>query len=327
MCTAIAYKTEDHYFGRNLDVEYSYGEAVTITPRNYSFSFRKMGKIESHFAIIGTAYVCDGYPLYYDATNERGLSIAGLNFPENAKYKPYCEGKDNIAPFELIPWILGQCSTLGEAEELLRRINLLNESFSDKLLLTPLHWMISDKNRSITLEPLKSGIKIYENPVGVLTNNPTFDYHMLNLNNYMGLSRREPKDTFADKDKGNKLNAYSRGMGAIGLPGDYSSASRFVRACFVKMNSVSGAFEEESVGQFFHVLKSVEMPMGCVELENGAYEITAYSSCCNTERGIYYYTTYENSRISAIDMHKEDINGYALIEYPLKRRQSVEYQN
>ena len=256
MCTAVTYKTKDQYFGRNLDLEYSYKETVTVTPRNFPYHFRKMGKMEKHFALVGMAYIADGFPLYYDATNEKGLSIAGLNFPGNAEYKPFCPTKDNITPFELIPWVLGQCATVDEAEKLLSRINLLDESFSPELPLSPLHWILSDARRSITLEPLKEGLRIYENPVGVLTNNPTFDYQLFNLNNYMRLAKCQPENTFSQKLP---LETYSRGMGALGLPGDASSMSRFVRAAFVKMNSVSGESEEESVNQFFHILKAVEM--------------------------------------------------------------------
>lgn len=327
MCTAVTYKTKDHYFGRNLDLEYSYKETVTVTPRNYVLNFRKMGKIESHYAMIGMAYIADGYPLYYDATNEKGLSAAGLNFPENADYKEYCDGKDNVAPFELIPWILSRCATVSDAEKLIGRINLLNENFSDELPLSHLHWIISDKERSVTLEHIKSGIKIYENPVGVLTNNPTFDYHLFNLNNYMSLTKGDPQNTFAGQGGDISLKTYSRGMGAIGLPGDASSMSRFVRAAFVKMNSFSADSEAESVSQFFHILKSVEMQRGCVLLNSGLYEITLYSSCCNTDRGIYYYTTYDNSRINAVDMHRENLQGCELIAYPLKKSQDIAYQN
>ena len=123
------------------------------------------------------------------------------------------------------------------------------------------------------------------------------------------------------------LKTYSRGMGAMGLPGDASSMSRFVKAAFVKMNACSGESEAESVSQFFHILKSVEMQRGCVLLENGLYEITIYSSCCNTDRGIYYYTTYDNSRIHAVDMHRENLQGSELILYPLKKDQEIAYQN
>ena len=314
MCTAVTYKTKDHYFGRNLDLEYSYKETVTITPRNYVFHFRM-------------AYIADGYPLYYDATNEKGLSAAGLNFPENADYKPYSDGKDNVTPFELIPWILSQCATVSDAEKLLAKINLLNENFSDELPLSPLHWIISDGERSVTLESVKSGVKIYENPVGVLTNNPTFDYQLFNLNNYMRLTKGDPQNAFAGENRTLSLKTYSRGMGALGLPGDASSMSRFVKASFVKMNALSGDSETESVSQFFHILKSVEMQRGCVLLENGLYDITVYSSCCNTDRGIYYYTTYENSRIHAVDMHRENLQGSALIAYQLKKDPEIAYQN
>ena len=324
MCTAVTYKTKDHYFGRNLDLEYSYLETVTVTPRNYPFAFRKMGRMETHYAMIGMAYVADGYPLYYDATNEKGLSMAGLNFPENADYKPFQDGKDNVSPFELIPWILGRCATVAEARVLLERINLLNEHFSPELPLSPLHWILSDRECSITLESVKSGIKIYDNPVGVLTNNPTFDYHMYNLSNFMGLSIADPVNSFAP---GLVLEPYFRGMGALGLPGDTSSASRFVKAAFVKLNSASGESEAESVSQFFHILKSVEMQRGCVLLRNGKLDLTIYSSCCNTDRGIYYYTTYDNSSITAVDMHRENLDGRELRSYPLQKNQVITFQN
>jgi len=327
MCTAVTYKTKDHYFGRNLDLEYSYQETITITPRNYVFRFRKMDAMKCHFAMIGMAHIAEGYPLYYDATNEKGLSIAGLNFPEHADYRQYCEGKDNVTPYELIPWLLGQCATVSEAENLLERINLLHEDFSNDLPLTPLHWIISDKERSVTLEPVETGIRVYDNPVGILTNSPTFDYHMFQLNNYMKLTNRDPKNTFSGGKDHLPLKTYSRGMGAIGLPGDASSMSRFVRAAFVKLNSVSGNSERESVSQFFHILKSVEMQRGCVRLGKELYDITIYSSCCNTDRGIYYYAAYDNSRIYAVDMYKENLQDNKLIGYPLKKDQTIEFQN
>ena len=220
MCTAVTYKTRDHYFGRNLDMESLHQETITVTPRNYPFSFRKTGTMEHHFAMIGMAYIADGYPLYYDATNEKGLSMAGLHFPQNADYKPYCGGKDNIAPFELIPWILGQCSTVSQVEKMLGKLNLLHEDFSEALPLSPLHWMISDRERSVTLESVKEGIRVYDNPVGVLTNNPPFEVHLLHLNNYMHLTSHDPENTFAGKNDFLKLEPYSHGMGAIGLPGD-----------------------------------------------------------------------------------------------------------
>ncbi len=324
MCTAATYKTKDFYFGRTLDYEFSYGDEVTVTPRNYPFHFRQMGDMAAHHAIIGMAYVLQDYPLYYDAVNERGLGMAGLNFVGNAACWDRKEGKDNIAQFEFIPWILGQCGTVKEARGLVEKMNLLNVPFSDNLPLSQLHWIIADRQECIVVEAVPEGIRIYDNPVGVLTNNPTFDRQMFALNNYMHLSPKSPENTFA---KGLELQRYSRGMGAIGLPGDLSSQSRFVRVAFTKMNSVSGDGEKESVSQFFHILNSVDQQRGCCELDDGKYEITLYTSCCNADKGIYYYTTYDNHQITAVDLHREDLDGEKLVRYPLIEEEQIRLQN
>ena len=324
MCTAITYNTKDHYFGRNFDLEFSYKETVTITPRNYPFKFKKVKDIDKHYAIIGMAYVSENYPLYYDAINEKGLGMAGLNFPTNAEYKEEKNDKDNIASFEFIPWILSQCSNIEETKKLLDKINIAKINFSKQLQASPLHWIISDKENSITVESVKDGLKIYDNPVGVLTNNPTFDIQMFNLNNYMNLSIEPPENNFSKKLN---LDIYSRGMGALGLPGDLSSASRFVKATFTKMNSISGDSESESISQFFHILGSVDQQRGCVHMGEDKYEITIYSSCCNMDKGIYYYTTYENSQITGIDMFKENLDGKDLINYNLIKQQKIYMQN
>ncbi len=324
MCTAITYKTKDHYFGRTLDIECSYGEQIAITPRSFPFEFRMLPKLCSHYAMIGMAAVIGGYPLYYEATNEHGLSIAGLNFPKNAHYFESCEGKDNVAPFELIPYILGKCKSLDEAKGLLENINIVNISFSEKLPLSPLHWIIADKSGSITLECTQNGMKIYDNPIGVLTNNPTFDYQMTNLRGYLNLTPLAPNSRFSE---GMELLPYGEGMGSVGLPGDFSPTGRFVRAAFVKLNSVSGDGETESVNQFFHILGAVEMPRGSVRLSDGACEITEYTSCCNTDRGIYYYTTYENRAICAVDLQKENLDSNKLALFPLVRHSQITLQN
>jgi penicillin V acylase-like amidase (Ntn superfamily) len=324
MCTAATYLTKDFYFGRTLDYDFSYGDEVVITPRNYPFAFRSMGMRESHYALIGMAYVTDGYPLYYDAINERGLGMAGLNFVGSAVYRTAEEGKDNVAQFEFIPWILGQCASVKEARGLLERLNLTDTPFRDDLPLAQLHWMIADRDEAITVEQVASGLRVYDNPVGVMTNNPPFDMQMFHLNNYMHLSAGTPENRFSSRLP---LYPYSRGMGALGLPGDLSSQSRFVRAAFTKMNSVSGDSEEESVSQFFHILGSVDQQRGCCLLENGKYEITLYTSCCNASKGVYYYTTYDNHRITAVDMHREDLNGHELKRYPLLSGDEIHYQN
>ena len=324
MCTAAVYKTKDVYFGRNLDHDMSYGEEVVVTPRNFPFTFRKAGEMKTHYAFIGMAFVAGGYPLYYDGTNEKGLSIAGLNFVGNAVYREPAEGKHNVAQFELIPWLLGQCACLEDARELLKDLNIVNIPFSDKLPLAELHWLIADGTGAIVVESVEDGIYVYEDPAGVLTNNPPFPIQRFALNNYRGLNPETPDNTFS---KDIDMDVYCKGIGAFGLPGDLTSQSRFIRAAFTCRNSVSGEGEEESVGQFFHILHSVEQTKAVSMLGEDRYEVTLYTSCCNADKGIYYYTTYNNNQITAVDMHKTDLDSAEIFRYPVEDRQSICFRN
>ena len=324
MCTAATYQTRDFYFGRTLDYEFSYGDEVTITPRGYAFSFRYAGRLDHPYVMIGMAHVAQDYPLYYDAMNEKGLCMAGLNFVGNAAYADVIPGRENVAQFELIPYLLGQCASVAEARDRLARLILVGTPFSTQLPAAQLHWLLADQHQAVVIESMADGLHIYDNPVGVLTNNPPFPQQLFQLNNYMSLSPRQPENRFAPQLP---LAPYSRGMGALGLPGDLSSASRFVRVAFTRMNAVSGDSEAESVSQFFHILGAVEQQRGCCEVRDGQYEITLYTSCCNAARGIYYYTTYENRQITAVDMHRENLNGSALIRYPLITEQQIAHQN
>lgn len=356
MCTAISLTTKYHYFGRNLDLDRSYGEAVCIMPRRFPLIFRKTERRDKHYAIIGMGTVVDkdekqsyaeygGLPLFYDATNEHGLSVAGLNFPENAYYPPLsdnplekvsaCENKtlnqesttvkkEAIAPFEFIQWILCQCKTVAEARKLISSTVIADMDFSQGLCVTPLHWMISDKKEDIVVEPMRKGLFVYENAAGVLTNNPPFEVQLENLKKYSHLTAQNKE---ISKENYTPYSSVSYGLGALGLPGDVSSPSRFVRAAFGRKNSVSEDDVLSSVGQFFHLLSSVEVARGVCKTDEGRLHFTRYSSCVNTDLGLYYYTTYENRRISCVDMHRTDLDGERISRYMLSETQSIEYQN
>lgn len=322
MCTAITFDRKDFYFGRTLDLERTYGEEVVIAPRNFPIPFVHLPTFKQRYAIIGMAHVADGYPLYYDAVNEAGVCMAGLNFPGFAQYGEIADGKDNVASFEFISWILGQCGSVADARQLLLRLQLTGTPFSPELPTAQLHWIVADQKECITVEAMAEGIRIHNNPAGVLTNNPPFDHQMVQLQNYMHLSPNPPHNLFSpDVD----FKPYSRGMGAIGLPGDLSSQARFVRAAFTKLNAL--CHEEECVSQFFHILDSVSQTRGCNRLEDGGCVITQYTSCCNASRGIYYYTTYGNRRISAVDMHKEDLDADQLLRFPLITGEDIRFLN
>lgn len=323
MCTAISYNREGHFFARNLDVEQTYNEKIIITPRNYTLSFRKTDNVKSHYAIIGMGIEERCYPLYFDGANEMGLCMAGLNFVGNARYSPPIPGRTNLTPFEFIPFVLGSFSSVSEAMAELGNIHLTDIPFSRDLPLSELHWIIADKKEAITVEQTADGLRIYENKLGILTNNPTFPFHTENLSNYINLTKDEPSNRFSDSIK---LTAYSRGMGAIGLPGDLSSASRFVRAAFNTLNATKYEDKEGCVCQLFHILSSVEQLEGTVAVGD-KFERTDYSSVINLDTLTYYFRTYHNSRISAVRLFDENTDAASLISYDLNRTQDIYYLN
>jgi len=321
MCTAISWKAGNHYFGRNLDLEGSYGEHIAVVPRRMPLKFHSGEALDVHYALIGTAHIAGNYPLFYDAINEFGLCIAGLNFPGNAHYTG---GDGAIACYEIALRLLSACKTAQEAVDMLLEKGISGAAFHESMPATPLHFMIADGKDCFVAEPMTDGIHIHENSIGILTNNPPFEFQLANLNNYLNLTPKEAEIRFCENAP---LQAYSRGMGAIGLPGDFSSQSRFVRACFVKLNSPVQETAGSNIMQFFRMLDSVAMPMGSIILENGALDRTIYSSCCDAKKGIYYYKTYENSLIHAVDMHREDLDGQQLIRYPMISKCHICMQN
>ena len=212
MCTAVSVSLGTHFFGRNLDLEYTLGEKVIITPQKYPFRFRSHKEFSGHYAMIGMGIIQNETPLYYEATNEKGLSVAALSFPE-AKYCRERLGTDNIASFELIPWLLCQCESVDECKLLLLHTNITDEAFSEEYPPSPLHWLISDKKSSVTVECTGEEVKVWENRADVLTNSPELPFQLFNLSNYMYLSENPPeKEVF--------LDGYGvHGTGTVGLCG------------------------------------------------------------------------------------------------------------
>lgn len=314
MCTAIRYQNNGHYFGRNLDLEYSYHEQVVITPRGRHFALRCGGEFTTQYALIGMATVISDYPLYYEAANEAGLAVAGLNLPGLAHYFAPEEGKKNITPFEFLPWLLGQAANLSEARTMLEDLNLVDISFAPSLPLSPIHFMISDRTGSLVVESVEDGLHIYENPFDVLTNNPPFDFQQWNMRQYSNLSAKNQPSRFGASYP---LKDYGVGLGAFGLPGDATGPSRFVRAAFHLANSSCDDNTEHEVSQFFHLLDSVAMIKGSTLTNEGKNDFTLYSSCIDLDNGVFYYKTYDNSQLTAIRMDRVNLDGSDLIAYDL----------
>lgn len=327
MCTSLTFTGSYPCFGRNLDLEESFGEEIVITPRAFPLAFRRLPRQENHYAMIGMAHMAGGVPLYAEAVNEKGLYMAGLNFPGNACYFPHAgDGAAEAAPYELIPWLLGQCASVAEAEPLLDRLRLLDEPFAPGLPLAPLHWHLSDGKRTLVLESMADGLHIHTDPVGVLTNNPPFDFHLTNLRQYLNLTAAAPENRF---HPALSLSPFGQGMGSLGLPGDPSPVSRCVRAAFYKWNSPWPEEEGERMAQFFHVLDGVAMVPGSVRTPEGKLDRTLYSCCIcpRPDRVAYYYKTVSNSRICGVAMDRRNMEGTEPVCFPLRTIQDIHWQN
>ena len=298
MCTAM---NIHGCFGRTLDLEHTYAEQVVICPRDFPLAMRHQPTIAHHHAIIGMATVAEGYPLYYDGMNECGLAMAGLHFPHSGAYGAAQEG--DVASFELIPYVLGRCATLEEARAALAEVRVCGTPFSADFPPSKLHWMVADGKDSIVVESTAEGVQVHDNPVGVLTNEPPFPTQLAGWEAHAHLTADEPQETPPH---------LGRGSAAIGLPGDFSSPSRFVRGAFIAANSEDGG---DPVGQFFHAMAAVEVPQGCLRLPDGRRVVSQYTACMDVAAGTYYFRTYGCHRIQAVRLTEPQ--GDALAAYPL----------
>lgn len=308
MCTAVGIGDGKRaFFGRNLDYERGFGESAVIIPRNFKIEMRAERDIESHYAIMGICHEEGGHPLMYDGSNEMGLCMAGLNFTRSCGYSDVPEdGKHAVAPFEFILWILAKCGNVTEAAELIEKTSIVDIPFDSRLPNSKLHYLIFGRDGGIAVEPTACGIKIYPDPVGVLTNEPEFPMQFLYLSNYSNLSVTPPGGGVFD---GRVTELYSRGMGAIGLPGDGSSMSRFARAAFVRASSRCDPGEVPNVSRLFHILASVEQVRGTCILDNGEEESTLYSSCYSTDTATMYYRLYDDLSTRTLKMSDIDLDG------------------
>ncbi len=343
MCTSLTLPTPDgrQLFGRTLDLDTHFGERVTLTPRQYPFRFQNEPVLTEHHALLGMAAVADGsvadgYPLYAEAMNQRGLCMAGLRFAGNAVYADSpAVGKVNLAPWELIPYLLGRYATVCEVRNALREVRLTDRSFRPDLPAAPLHWHIADKNPahgSLVVESTAAGMRVYDSSpaVGVLTNNPPYPYQLAHYAEFVHLSNRARSD--GRRELTEELAAVtgadtaSLGENALGLPGDYSSPSRFVRAATLRRwvtewmatqhaggEGKDNGTELSPVSTFFRILGAVSPMAGAVMTEDGKSHRTLYTCCMDGAAGVYHYFTEEDTAVRAVSFAGQSLDGEAVV--------------
>ena len=304
MCTAIAINFDGLYFGRTMDIEFDFDGRIVTAPRRFLFSEKNAEGLSVHYAVTGMARVVDGYPLFADAFNETGLCMAALNFQRTARYFDVCSDFSlNLSPFEIIPHILGKCANVAEAREELSKIRMVDVPFSRDIPNTPLHWIVSDKSGSIAVEPTEKGLLIYDDKFGILTNEPPFPFHEQNVRLYSHLTANSFKES-----------GIGYGTGALGLPGDWSSPSRFVKADFLRRNAEVSrcATQSECVECFFSLLGAISVPRGAVKESDGKPHFTHYSCCMDVQNAIYYCKTYGKTAVSVYPVSKRLTEGVDL---------------
>lgn len=325
MCTSVALKTKDgkNLFGRTMDFSVEFNESVRIIPRNFKWInvTDKNVKI-SKYAFIGMSILTDNHPVFADGVNEKGLTCATLYFPGFAKYEEEnIENKENVACYDFVLWTLSQFKNLEEVKKSLENVVIINTVLSILNFAPPLHWILSDKSgKSIVIERTHRGLEVFENPVGVMTNSPNFEWHLSNLRQYIGV-RAKQFDNVIWNDL--ELSAFSQGSGTFGLPGDFTPPSRFVRAVYLKNNIVDINNEIEGVNGIFHILSNCEIPKGTVLKADNSCDYTLYTSVMCSESATYYYRTYENSQISAVHLFNEDLDVLYMKEFPSNKVESI----
>ncbi len=329
MCTALNIRTAEDkvLFGRNMDLAYDFHQRVLILPTNYQYEDKVTGNtVTNHTAIIGIGTIIDNHATFADAMNTKGLACAGLNFDGYAYFeKKPVEGKLNLAPYDFIQWTLSNFETVEQVKKAIQDIELVDVPLNSKTPVPTLHWMIIDKSgTSIVMERTMEGIKVHDNPVGVMTNNPTFDWHLTNLNEYLYLSpEHHQKTMWSDKE----LVSLGIGSGTLGIPGDFASVSRFVRIAYLRAHTPVLEEDDEAISQFFNMLDYVKMVKGGVTTQEGLSDMTIYTSCMDLIEGVYYYRTYGDNRIKVVDIKKEKLEGSEPINYPYLTKQDFNYLN
>lgn len=305
MCTAMTLQSRQgaSYFGRTMDFSYPLDPQLYLVPRNYEWTnLLNTHKIRSKYRYMGIGQ--DLSPVVFaDGVNELGFAAAVLYFPGYAQYDPAETAASQtitIAAIELTGFLLGLCADVDQAAAILSSIRIAGTKDSVTHTVAPLHWIIADRSGACrVIEKTADGLHIMDNPLGILSNSPGFPWHMTNLRNYMNLTPgQSPEAVWGPVT----LTPFGQGGGTIGLPGDYTPPSRFVRTAYQKIHTPVPENEREAVVTFFHIMENVSIPKGCVITSRGTSDYTQYTAFINLTEPEYYFKTYDNSAISSVKL-------------------------
>lgn len=319
MGTAVHLQTGDGtcFLGRTLDLSHAFQQAPLLLPRGFRYLSRASGVRETlRRAVLGMGTLLHRHPALAEGMNEAGLACVSLGFPGCAQYAPDpAGGKTNLAPYDFILWALSGHDTTGEVAAALHTLRLVDVPLDGKTPAPALHWMLADAGgNAIVVETAREGCRVFPNPVGVLVNDPDFPWHLTNWKAHGSLSPQPPVWSRDPK---------SQGSGTLGLPGDFTSPARFLRAAYARAHLPPVHSGQEGLTQVFHLLDYASLVPGAVGTPAGLDVVTQYSCCMDLTRRVYSYRTYENSRITAISLETNGQERDFLSVYPYCAGQDI----
>jgi choloylglycine hydrolase len=319
-CTGILLKAKDgsSVNGRTLEFGVPVETSVAVIPRGFEFvGTTSQGKglsYKAKYAAVGA--IAYGIPAIMDGLNEKGLAIGIFYFPGFADYSTITSENQSkaLSPVEFGNWILTQFATIDEVKSTLSSVVIaptINKEWGSAP--PPFHYIVYEKSgKSLVIEPIDGKLITYDNPLGTFTNSPTFDWHMGNLRNFINLT---PFNAKPIELAGEKFAPYGQGSGMVGLPGDFTPPSRFVRAAIFSTTAIPSENANEGVYQAFHILNQFDIPIGAAREKSGGVtysDATLVTSVKDPQSLKYYFKTYENQLIKVVDLTKFDLNAKAI---------------
>lgn len=308
MCTGIRLIADDSSVvcARTLEFAKNIESQIMVIPRNLQLT--GSGLVwKSKFAAMGTN--ASGETGIIDGINEKGLAGGLFYFPEFAQYQEATSSEKFLAPWEILTWILTNCVTIDEVKKELSNIKVTNTVFDAWGIIPPIHAIIHDPfGNSLVIEYIKGNLVLTDNPLGVLTNSPAFDWHIINLRNYINLSAFNISEL---ELKNIKLTPLGQGSGMLGLPGDFTSPSRFIRAVAYSQSVVNIKNDKDAIKTAFHILNLFDIPYGSVRQKEDSKvhcELTQWTSATDLKNKIYYIHTYDNRNVQIFELNKMNLN-------------------
>lgn len=304
LCTAITFNTEqnERFFGRTLDFSLSISPSLYLISKHYEWCSSLSQKIYTdQYSFMGIGQEIHQSVAFFEGVNEKGLALAALYFEGYADFKLSTNSEEELSTFDFVHYLLGSCSSIKEIKKTLsdKRIVGLVDPITNTV--APFHWIAVDRSGAcIVIEQTINGLEILDNPIGVLTNSPTFSWHLTNLRNYMNLTTKQLDQATWDQVV---LKPFSQGGGTTNLPGSFTSPERFVRAAFLKTHIETPKTSDEAILSGYHILNNVFIPKGIVITPEGNVDYTKYVSMMNITTGEYYYKTYNNDQIMTASLH------------------------